>query len=212
MVGRRARDALLAVRSREVTRHTVPLASDDEHVFRLLDQIRTAPAPAFAFVLARPRYTLLDPLRLPGERLSATSRQVAVQDSRAEPERRRLLFAGRRLRAPSRPSSVGSSIGCVRPGEVGDILLLVAAAGALFWARTDARAIAACCSVPALVVVWAVPQGYLMSLAGGEAVAGSTGSRWSPRSRCESGSGSCSRSPPTRRSLPGRPPRCATRP
>ena len=162
------------------------------------------------FVLTHPRYTLLDPLPyFPGEEASLQHPNKS-QFKTLEPNPTPSLLSpvvnyGRHRNLL--PSVVDRLL--FDQGEIGDILLLVAAAGALFWAgrtRTTDRGLLL---VPALVVVSAVPQGYLVWLGRRRGGGRLTGSRWSPPSRCESDSGSCSRSPPTGRLLPGIPPRCA---
>ncbi len=123
------------------------------------------------FVLTHPRYTLIDPLPyFPGEQASLqhpnTSPFRALEPNPTPSLLSPVVNYGRHRNLL--PSVVDRLL--FDQGEIGDLLLLSAAAAGLFWVGRSRLGDRGVLIVPALVVASAVPQGYLVWLAGGEAV------------------------------------------
>ncbi len=123
------------------------------------------------FVLEHPRYTLLDPLPyFPGEEASLHNPNRSVFAA-LEPNPTPSLLSpvvnyGRHRNLL--PSVVDRLL--FDQGEVGDILMLGAVAAGLLWVGRRRKDDLGHLLLPALLVASAVPQGYLVWLAGGEAV------------------------------------------
>ena len=123
------------------------------------------------FVLEHPKYTFIDPLPyFPGEQESLTFRNhspFAVLEPNPTPSLLSPVVNYGRHRNVL-PSVVDKLL--FDQGEIGDLLLLGALAAALTWIAWHRYGPDRRLAVPVVVVLFAIPQGYLVWLAGGEAV------------------------------------------
>jgi hypothetical protein len=123
------------------------------------------------FMVENPKYTLVDPLPFfPGEEESLTLRNQSVFAA-LEPNPTPSLLSpvlnyGRHRDVL--PSVVDRML--FDQGAIGDVLLLLALATALTWIGWQRCGRDRRLTIPVIVAISAIPQGYLVWLSGGEAV------------------------------------------